>query len=179
MGVFNIRVYGILINERKDVLVTDEFRFGKQMNKFPGGGLNWGEGTIDCLKREFREELGCEIEVIKHFYTTDFFQPSAFHADHQLISIYYIVKNTTPFSPPLKGESAQSPFSPPGLTAIRQPDRVILAGTGDLGHNDKTEGAQSFRWLPVSELNAKEFTFPIDKKVVVMLYNPPQSNKTI
>ena len=65
------------------------------MTKFPGGGLHFGEGTIECLKREFREELGCEIEIVRHFYTTDFFQASAFHADHQLISIYYIVKGQT------------------------------------------------------------------------------------
>jgi len=44
------------------------------MTKFPGGGLQFGEGTIDCIKREFREELGCEIGVLKHFYTTDYFQ---------------------------------------------------------------------------------------------------------
>ena len=142
MAVFNIRVYGILINEKKDVLVTDEFRFGQQMTKFPGGGLNWGEGTIDCLKREFREELGCEIEVIRHFYTTDFFQPSAFHTDHQLISIYYLVKNI-------------------GLI-----EKKISRKKTELG---KTEGAQTFRWIPVAQLISEEFTFPIDKKVVLML----------
>lgn len=95
-SIFNIRVYGLIVNDRSEVLVTDEFRFGKEMTKFPGGGLQWGEGTIDCLKRELREELGCEIEIVKHFYTTDFFQQSAFHDDHQLISIYYIV---APFIP--------------------------------------------------------------------------------
>ena len=98
--IFNIRVYGLLINSDEEVLITDELRFGKAMTKFPGGGMHFGEGTIECLKREFREELGCEIEVIKHFYTTDYFQSSAFHSDHQLISIYYVVKGT----PTLKGE---------------------------------------------------------------------------
>ena len=98
MSIFNIRVYALLINDQQEVLVTDEFRFGKEMTKFPGGGLNWGEGTIDCLHRECREELGCEIRIVKHFYTTDFFQCSAFHADHQLISIYYIVNYTSPLS---------------------------------------------------------------------------------
>ena len=108
MHLFNLRVYGILINEQKEVLVTDEFRFGKEMTKFPGGGLIWGEGTIDCLKREFKEELNCDIEIVKHFYTTDFFQESAFHKDHQLISIYYLVKTKNesplPTSPVRGGE---------------------------------------------------------------------------
>ncbi len=39
MPIFNIRVYALLINEKNEVLITDEFRFGKEMTKFPGGGL--------------------------------------------------------------------------------------------------------------------------------------------
>ena len=142
MSIFNLRVYGLLINDQKEVLVTDEFRFGKEMTKFPGGGLNWGEGTNDCLKRECREEMNCEIEVMEHFYTTDFFQPAAFYDKHQLISIYYIIRNISPLSIP------------------------ISKNKNDF---NKVEGAQSFRWIRISELNSEEFTFPIDKKVVHML----------
>lgn len=97
MPVFNVRVYGILINAHKQVLVTDEFQFGKHMTKFPGGGLQFGEGTIECVKREFKEELNCDIRIVKHFYTTDYFQPSAFNANHQLVSIYYIVDGNPVF----------------------------------------------------------------------------------
>lgn len=105
---FNIRVYGIFINEKKEVLVVDESRHGLHFTKFPGGGLEFGEGTIDCLKRECREELGQEIEVLGHFYTTDFFQLSAFNKEHQLLGIYYLMKTAEPyrevFPPPVSGE---------------------------------------------------------------------------
>ena len=94
---FNIRVYGILINEAQQVLVCDELIRGIKITKFPGGGLEFGEGTIDCIKREFMEETNNVIEVVKHFYTTDYFQPSAFNPNHQIISIYYIVKATNNF----------------------------------------------------------------------------------
>jgi len=144
MNHFNIRVYGILINENKEVLITDEFRFGKEMTKFPGGGLIWGEGTIDCLKREFKEELVCEIEVLEHLYTTDFFQKSAFHEEHQIISIYYWVKNKN---------------------LLSLPKKLSLSGE-DSGEN---RDFQSFRWIPVSEISADDFTFPIDKRVAEML----------
>src|SRR5689334_11347844 len=90
-NIFNVRVYGILINAKKQVLVTDEFRFGYRITKFPGGGLQFGEGTIDCLKRECFEELHLEVEVLKHFYTTDFFLRSAFNETQQIISIYYLI----------------------------------------------------------------------------------------
>lgn len=135
--IFNIRVYGLLVNNNREVLVTEEFRFGNKMTKFPGGGLNFGEGTLDCIKREFREELDCEIEVLGHFYTTDYFQPSAFHTDHQLISIYYLIKNTATIS------------------------------TG--GALEKKEGAQVFRWMKISSIKESAFTFPIDRKVAMML----------
>lgn len=91
---FNIRVYGLLKNDQGDVLLSDEHRFGRSFTKFPGGGLEWGEGIKDCLVREFKEELNLEIEVGDMFYCTDFFQESAFNENDQLISIYYWVERT-------------------------------------------------------------------------------------
>ena len=88
---FNIRVYGLVLNADK-VLVSKESHAGRKFTKFPGGGLEKGEGLISALEREFEEELGVGIEVISHFYTTDFFQVSAFDESQQLLSIYYRVK---------------------------------------------------------------------------------------
>jgi 8-oxo-dGTP diphosphatase len=86
---FNIRVYGIWI-EKEEVLINEEIIGGRRIIKFPGGGLEWGEGATDCLIREWKEELGIDIKVLGHFYTTGFFQLSAFD-DSQVISIYYLV----------------------------------------------------------------------------------------
>lgn len=86
---FNVRVYGLWLHNGH-VLVNEELIRGHKVIKFPGGGLDWGEGTIDCLKREWMEELNLEVDVLSHFYTTDFFQPSAFD-DSQVISIYYLI----------------------------------------------------------------------------------------
>jgi 8-oxo-dGTP pyrophosphatase MutT (NUDIX family) len=137
--IFNIRVYGLLINDRNEVLVTEEFRFGKQMIKFPGGGLHFGEGTIDCVKREFMEELNCNVEVVKHFYTIDYFQASAFNENHQLFSIYYIVQG----NPDLSGKE----------------------------NKPTKEEEQSFYWVSLSTISENDFTFPVDKKIAVMLKN--------
>ncbi|MCD6063086.1 MAG: hypothetical protein K0R82_997 [Flavipsychrobacter sp.] len=91
---FNIRVYGIWIRGGK-VLVNEEHIRGQQVIKFPGGGMDWGEGTLDCLRREWKEELNLEIEILDHFYTTDYFQHSAFD-DSQVVSIYYLVSSHIP-----------------------------------------------------------------------------------
>ena len=88
--MYNIRVYGLLI-ENDAVLVSDEFYKGLYMTKFPGGGHEIGESLIDCLHREFKEELDININIIKHFYTTDFYVPSFFNPKDQLISIYFLV----------------------------------------------------------------------------------------
>lgn len=89
---FNIRVYGILIHNKKEVLVTDENHTGLSFTKFPGGGLEYGEGLLDCLKREFLEELRLSVDIIDLFYLTEHFQPSAFSDDEQVLSVYYSVK---------------------------------------------------------------------------------------
>jgi len=130
---FNIRVYGIAFNKTGEVLLTDEFRFGRRMTKFPGGGLHFGEGTLDCLKRECREELHQEIRNIRHFYTTDFFQPTQLLDEtQQLISIYYLMD----LADPRKVKTTQKKF-----------DFI------------EKEGAQTFRWKSLKQLDQQEMTY--------------------
>src|ERR1700729_3215153 len=104
--MFTIRVYGLLIDDKKRVLVSDEYIRGAYYTKFPGGGLEFGEGTRDCLKREFKEEMDLEVRIGDHLYTTDFFQMSAFNPEHQIISIYYFAEALEPIKVPLRS----SPF---------------------------------------------------------------------
>jgi len=101
MKRFNIRVYGIGIRNNSEVLLSDESIRDFSFTKFPGGGLEWGEGTKDCLIREFREEFDLEIEIGELFYLTDFFQQSAFSEYDQVISVYY--KITFPEASELHG----------------------------------------------------------------------------
>lgn len=139
---FNVRVYGILINDNQEVLLSNEHRFGRQFTKFPGGGLEYGEGIKDCLKREFKEELSIEIEVGKLIYLTDFFQQSAFNPDDQIISIYYAVT----LIEKQKGLTSSAPFD---------------------FEND--EEIDSLQWKLLSELSQEDVTFPIDKVVVGLI----------
>jgi 8-oxo-dGTP diphosphatase len=144
MYQFNVRVYGLLINDSNQVLISDEQEYGMQFSKFPGGGLKYGEGLIEGLKREFVEECNVEIEVIKHFYTTDFFVKSAFN-DSQIISVYYLVKNVSRLN--LMFKTVQFDFD----------------GEGDV--------LQSFRWINIADLSEDNVTFPTDKHVVTLLNN--------
>lgn len=89
---FNIRVYGICMRNDSEILLSDEKADGMEFTKFPGGGLEYGESIIDCLHREFKEELNADIQVIGHFYTTEKFVQSAFRKEDQIISIYYRIR---------------------------------------------------------------------------------------
>lgn len=140
---FVVRVYGIFIKSNKEILISDEFQLDMKMTKFPGGGMHFGEGTIDCLKREAIEEFGQEIEVLEHFYTTDYFQPAYFYDDYQLLSIYYLAK----FTEPVRFKISAKPFD----------------------FAELKNGNMSFRWVPLQNISEKDMTFPVDKKVVEML----------
>lgn len=87
----NIRVYAIYLNENKEIMALDEGYAGEKLIKFPGGGLEYGEGTLDCLHREFAEELNLKISVLGHFYTQEDFLVSRFRENEQLLTIYYKV----------------------------------------------------------------------------------------
>ena len=144
MSYFNVRVYGLLINRNNEVLVSDEEEYGFRFSKFPGGGLEFGEGLIDGLKREFMEECNAEIEVLSHFYTTDFFEKSSFN-DSQVISVYYLVKEKAPL-----------------LLAFK--DTIYdFDGSGEI--------LQAFRWVKIEDLNIEDITFKTDKTVAQLLKN--------
>lgn len=148
--MFNIRVYGILQNENRDVLVSDEFIRGNQYTKFPGGGLEFGEGTRDCLKREFMEEMQLKVRVTDHIYTTDFFQMSAFNPEHQIISIYYRVE---------------------ALEDIRVPIRISLFDFDETQMEvyRRTGETETFRFIAWNSFSADSVSLPIDKVVVDLL----------
>jgi ADP-ribose pyrophosphatase YjhB (NUDIX family) len=148
--MFNIRVYGILINEHKQVLVSDEYIHGMYITKFPGGGLEFGEGTRDCLQREFMEEMNLEVEVTDHIYTTDFYQKSAFNPNNQIISIYYFVKALKPITAPLRTK----------LFDFDEQQLKIYAETGE---------TETFRFVDWEEFSAGSVTLPVDKHVANLL----------
>lgn len=150
--MFNIRVYGIMLTERKDVLVSDELIRGNRFTKFCGGGLELGEGTRDCLRREFMEEMQLRVDVGDHIYTTDFYQQSAFNPAHQIISIYYRVHPLEPISVPLRTE----PFS---------------FDEGQLKQYEQTGETETFRMVPREHFSADSVSLPIDKIVAAIIKN--------
>ncbi len=91
MTPFNIRIYGLLVEQNNLLIIREPFA-GTIIDKFPGGGLEYGEGTKNCLKREFMEELNLQVEILEHFYTQDYFLASRFDENEQILMIYYKVK---------------------------------------------------------------------------------------
>ena len=144
--MFNVRVYGLLIDDSKKVLVSDEYIRGSYYTKFPGGGLEFGEGTRDCLKREFKEEMDLDVRIGDHLYTTDFFQMSAFNPEHQIISIYYFAEALEPIKAPLRTK----PFD------FDERELRIYA--------EKKE-TETFRFIDWDLFSAESVTLPIDKVV--------------
>ena len=140
MSYFNVRVYGLLINAQNEVLLSDESEYNRRFTKFPGGGLEFGEGLIDGLKREFMEECNAEIDIISHFYTTDFYEKSSFN-DSQILSVYYLVKEIKPLQLNFKTKLF------------------------DFDENIK----QSFRWVNINKLTEQDVTFKTDQTVVSLL----------
>jgi 8-oxo-dGTP diphosphatase len=148
--MFNIRVYGVLLNEEKQVLVSDEFIRGNYYTKFPGGGLELGEGTRDCLKREFKEEMNLAVKIENHLYTTDYFQMSAFNPDDQIISIYYFAEALEPITAPLRNKEFD--FDEDQLNIYKETNEI-----------------ETFRFVTWNKFSAETVTLPIDKIVASML----------
>ena len=149
-GSFNIRVYGVLINEQRQVLVSDEYIRGSYYTKFPGGGLELGEGTRDCLEREFKEEMDLKVEIGEHLYTTDFYQVSAFNPAHQIISIYYFVKALEDIKVPLR--TKEFDFDEQQMEVY-----------------NRTKMTETFRFIDWNIFSEEKVTLPIDKIVASLV----------
>ena len=143
-----VRIYGFLIDKERGLLVSDEYIRGQYFTKLPGGGLELGEGTRDCLEREFLEETGVAVTVGDHIYTTDYFQPSVFQENQQFMGIYYFVhaKDAAQF----KTYSKPFDFTPQQI-------------------EDPEGEAESLRWIPYSQMAAELFQLPTDKIAMTMV----------
>ncbi len=148
MQNISVRVYGILKDSHNRVLVSDEFIRGDFFTKFPGGGLEFGEGTRDCLAREFMEETKLAVRAGEHIYTTDIFQISAFNKAHQILSIYYFVHTEEPIA--LETKTKLFDFLP---------EQIV----------DKTTQCEVFRWVAWNDLTEATVSLPLDKIVVNLL----------
>jgi len=137
---FTIRVYGVLINKARQILLVNEKMPSMEFTKFPGGGLEFNEGIEDCLVREFKEETGLLIRVKSHIYTTGMFVQSAFNPNSQLIAIYYFVE-------PIDGNYE-----------VNLNEQVITV-------NEKKEILRFF-WIDYNLLSEELFTFQVDKFVL-------------
>lgn len=139
MKRFNIRVYGLCVEEGK-ILLSDEIRFGIKMTKFPGGGLEFGEGLEAALKREWMEEMETPIEVGEIMYTNPFLQISAFNPKDEIIAMYFRVKRNGPINAQVSDQVQDFEEIP-----------------GD---------QQVFRWASVRDLTPEDLTFPIDQSLI-------------
>ena len=154
ISMFNIRVYGILINEKRQVLVSDEFIRGAYITKFPGGGLEFGEGTRECLAREFMEEMNLKVKVTDHIYTTDFYQQSAFNAAHQIISIYYFAEALEPITAPIRS-------------------KAFDFDAQQMKMYEETGETETFRFVGWDDFSEDSVSLPIDKIVANMIKQMP------
>lgn len=152
VGRFSIRVYGVLLDEAQRLLVSDEFIRGSYFTKLPGGGLELGEGTRECLQREFKEETGLNVTVGDHIYTTDYYQVSAFNPNDQIISIYYYVLAPAPIAL----ETKIKPFD-------FAPHQVA----------DPQGESEVFRWIEWHDVTESTMSLPIDKIVMELIKKSP------
>jgi len=148
---FNVRVYLFLLDRpllgnglpdpESRILLSDEFLAGRNCTKLPGGGLEFGEGPMECARREAREELGQPIDLGPLVHATGDFIRSDWRGDEQVLCQYYLA--TLP--EPAGFRVADARFDYPG------PDR------------------ESFRWGGLESLTDEEFTFGVDRSALSAL----------
>lgn len=132
-----VRVYGFLLNDEGEILISDEFHYGMRMRKLPGGGLQLGEGAAQTLRRELMEEMDVDLLPSRLVHTTDSFIRSVFNPAHQVMGVYYHV-----------------PVQDRSLIARFKVEPAAASNNGDV----------FFSWSRVEALSPVDFTFPMDQE---------------
>ena len=135
MSKRTVRVYGFLEDAQGRVLVSAERFRGIPLVKYPGGGVEWGEGIHEALVREFQEELQLDVAVGELVFFNEFSVVSAFDPEVQVFSFFYRV-------------TAVGPMSFATHSAVAVPDE---------------EGERAV-WVSKAELAHIPFTYPIEQE---------------
>jgi len=85
---FNYRVAGIAVHEGSVLLHQAE---GEDFWTFPGGRAEFGETAEQTLKREMREEIGIEVEVVRLLWFVENFFTYADNRYHE-IGLYFLMR---------------------------------------------------------------------------------------
>ena len=83
--------------------------------EFPGGKIETGESPAECLEREFREEMGVEIEVLEPFTFTYYdYEP------YRVLLLFSLCRIISGTPSPLDCQTVDW-FSPEALRALPMP----------------------------------------------------------
>ena len=132
--LFNVRVYALIVKNNR-LLISEEQHGGVFLRKFPGGGLQFGEGIVQALHRELKEELNADVESEKLLCVTEDFVVSFLNNKQQVIGVHYLVE--------LKQDYSDNHLDN---------NRVELEN-----------GYIHFKWVMIDELKADDFSSPVDK----------------
>jgi 8-oxo-dGTP diphosphatase len=85
-----IRVAGIALNNRNELLVVNHQKNGKSYWLFPGGGVEYGETLAQALRRKFHEELSLKsLDVRELALVNDTIYP---RNKRHILNLYFLVK---------------------------------------------------------------------------------------
>lgn len=90
---FNARCYALICSDKGRLLVLKERWRGVDLQKLPGGGLELGEGMLECLDREISEEFESSQSLTwAHFHCPTHCFSSQFRPEEQLLLNYFLAE---------------------------------------------------------------------------------------
>lgn len=92
--------YGIIVGEDGKLLLVDE----RGELQLPGGGIDPGEGPIQALHREVREETGWRIGGLRRFsaFRRFVYMPDYGYWGHK-VQLIFLAQAILPLGPPTEG----------------------------------------------------------------------------
>jgi ADP-ribose pyrophosphatase YjhB (NUDIX family) len=140
-----IGVYGILINNKNEVLMVREQSGSKLIYNFPGGGVDSNEGLAEALVRECKEEIVADVKVKDLVYTTKDLYVHEDFSNCYMFGLYYTIDvqdrthvkngkwfpiNNLPVHEMLPIDREFATFLQAGL-AVPQPEPLVEASLAD------------------------------------------------
>ncbi len=128
-GVFNYRVCGIMLHENKLLAMKNDY---SPYYYLPGGRVNLHESAEDAVRRELREELGIEANIIRPLWLVQgFFMEDTSPERYHELCLYFLIDVSS--------------------TALIRQERF---------YGLETKSHEVFEWLPTDTLQ-EQYLYPL------------------
>ena len=123
-----VTVGALIFNSRREMLMIRTHKWSNLWG-IPGGKVKWGEGSLDALRREVKEETNLDVKDVKFALVQDCIHSKEFYRDAHFVLLNYTCRCDEPYEVRLNEEANDHRWVAPAIALqmdLNTPTRILI-----------------------------------------------------